>query len=172
VSKRFTVVMSDTRSINRPELIDHVFQLRHVLKRLFGAGMYKELRDELHSVTIHQLSTLGHLKAGPLSMRELARVLDVSESSVTAVTDRLVRQGLVERQSDASDRRIVRLALSEQGRTLVTRLDEAAAEKATEMLSVLSDEQLASMADILDTLSTTLPDNICSPVHLNERDGK
>jgi DNA-binding MarR family transcriptional regulator len=138
----------------RQELTERVFALRHAMKRLFGAGMYKELREELQSVTIHQLQTLGLLTSGPLAMRELAKGLEVSESSATAVTDRLVRQGLVERHSDPSDRRIVRLALSPKGADLVTRLDEAAAAKAAETLSVLSDAQLRSLVDILETLSS------------------
>jgi DNA-binding MarR family transcriptional regulator len=123
------------------------------MKRLFGAGIYRELREELHSVTIHQLTALGHLKGGSVTMRQLARDLDVSESSTTAVTDRLVRQGLVERQSDPNDRRVVRLALSSVGSDLVERLDEAATSRTAEMLAALTDIQLGQLIDILETLA-------------------
>ena len=123
------------------------------MKRLFGAGIYRELREELHSVTIHQLTALGHLKGGSVTMRQLARDLDVSESSTTAVTDRLVRQGLVERQSDPNDRRVVRRALSSVGSDLVERLDEAATSRTAEMLAALTDIQLGQLIDILETLA-------------------
>ena len=113
----------------RAELTEQVFELRPIMKRLFGAGVYRELREELHSVTIHQLTALGHLKGGSVTMRELAKDLDVSESSATAVSDRLIRQGLVERSSDPTDRRVVRLSLSPTGSALIGRLDEAAASK-------------------------------------------
>jgi len=136
----------------RQQLTERVFELRPAMKRLFGAGIYRELRDELQSVTIHQLTALGHLKGGSVTMRELSKELDVTESSATAVTDRLVRQGLVERQSDPHDRRVVRLALSESGRALVERLDEAASSKIGQMLTGLTDNQLEQLVDILETL--------------------
>jgi DNA-binding MarR family transcriptional regulator len=139
---------------HRQDLLEQVFAMRHVMKRLFGGGVYKELLEELQSVTIHQLQTLGHLKGGSLTMGELAKVLEVTESSATAVTDRLVRQGLVERQSDPNDRRVVRLSLSHKGSALVSRLDEAAAAKTAETLAVLSDAQLASLVEILSTLES------------------
>lgn len=142
----------------RHELTDRIFELRTVMKRLFGAGIYRELREELQSVTIHQLTALGHLKAGSVTMRELAKELDVTESSATAVTDRLVRQRLVERLSDPTDRRVVRLALSEDGAALVKRLDEAAASKIGEMVTALTDGQLTQLVDILETLADASPE--------------
>lgn len=154
-----------TTALQRVQLTERVFELRPLMKRLFGAGIYRELREELHSVTIHQLTALGHLKGGSVTMRELARDLDVSESSATAVTDRLVRQGLVERRDDPADRRVVRLALSPTGSALVDRLDEAVASKTSEMLSALTDTQLEQLIDILETLAAAQPDDSCPHRH-------
>jgi len=138
---------------NRDELIARFFELRPVLHKRFNTDLERELRDELHSVTIHQLTALGHLQEGPLTMRELAKELGVSESAVTAIGDRLVRQNLVERLSDPADRRIVRLGLSKTGRRLIDRLHTAACRKTGELASVLSDTQLAQLVDILETLA-------------------
>jgi len=163
-----TTISSGSRqapSEHRAELTERVFELGPLLKRLFGAGLYRELRDELQSVTIHQLTALGHLKSGSVTMRELAKDLDVSESSATAVTDRLVRQGLVERQSDPTDRRVVRLALSPAGSTLVGRLDEAAATKMGEVLAALTDTQLEQLIDILETLAVSPASDRCTSRH-------
>jgi len=146
-------------SAARAELTERVFELRPLMKRLFGAGIYRELRGELQSVTIHQLTVLGHLKCGSVTMRELAKDLEVSESSATAVTDRLVRQGLVERRSDPSDRRVVRLSLSPSGSALVERLDEAAAAKTGETLAALTEAQLEQLIEILETLARAQTDD-------------
>ncbi len=137
---------------DRQELTERIFELRPVMKRLFGAGIYRGLREELQAVTIHQLTALSLLKNGSITMRELAKELDVTESSATAVTDRLVKQGLVERHNDPSDRRVVRLSLSPEGGSLVERLDEAASSKAAAMLGALTDKQLEQLVDILVTL--------------------
>jgi len=157
--------LADTKP--RSELTERLIELRPAMKRLLGAGMYRELAEELHSVTIHQLTALAHLKGRSITMRELARYLDVSESSATAVTDRLVRQGLVERGSDPSDRRVVRLALSPSGTTLVERLETAASSKTAELVSVLTDTQLEQLVDILETLATATPNPDCAPTSTN-----
>jgi DNA-binding MarR family transcriptional regulator len=134
-------------------LIDRFFELRPVLQKRFNTDLERQLRDELGSVTIHQLTALKHLQAGPVTMRELAKELGVSESAVTAIGDRLVRQGLVERLGDPSDRRIVRLGLSKTGRRLIERIDESVCHKTAAVVSVLSDTQLAQLVDIVETLA-------------------
>ena len=150
-------------NVRRDELTERLIELQPSMKRLFGGGMYRELADELHSVTIHQLTALAHLKGRSITMRELARFLDVSESSATAVTDRLVRQGLVERRSDPNDRRVVRLALSSSGTTLVERLEAAASSKTAELVAVLTDAQLGQLVDILEALTAATGSLGCAP---------
>ncbi len=147
----------EQQASRRAELVEAFLELRPVLKRRFALNLEHELRDELHNVTIHQLEALGCLRHHSHTMRELAKELGVGESATTALTDRLVRQGLVERGSDPKDRRIVRLELSRSGRRLVERLHESIGRKSAAMLEVLSDEQLAHLLDILATLSRSLP---------------
>jgi DNA-binding MarR family transcriptional regulator len=54
----------------------------------------------------------------PLSMGELAEHLYCDASNVTGIVDRLEGRGLVERKPDPNDRRVKRLVLTAQGRTL------------------------------------------------------
>jgi len=85
-------------------------------------------------------------------MRELAKELDVGESAATAVVDRLVRQDLVVRCDDPSDRRVVRLALSDTGESLVTKLHATACRKTANLLVALSDYQLAQLVATMEML--------------------
>ena len=87
-------------------------ELKPALDRKMRVRLPDDLRADLQSVTIHQLEALSLLDRGGLRMSELARELDISEPASTALADRLVRGGLVERHADADDRRIVRLELS------------------------------------------------------------
>ncbi len=146
-------------SRRRTDLVERIFELRPIIKKLFGATVYREVCDE-HTITIHQLTALSYLKSGSVTMRELAKDLGVSESSATAVTDRLVRQGLVQRLDDPADRRIVRLALSPTGSELFERLAIEGAAKTAEMLSVLSDSQLEQLVEIIETLERAHPNDI------------
>lgn len=53
---------------------------------------------------------------GPVTMSELAKDAKIHPTVLTRFLDRLVRKGFVERQRDESDRRVVRVDLTEKGR--------------------------------------------------------
>jgi len=72
-------------------------------------------------VTLPQYRALVVLASrGPQRVIDLAGFLDVNASTATRMCDRLVRKGLVRRQRLPSDRRTVRVSISETGRDLVT----------------------------------------------------
>ena len=71
-------------------------------------------------ITIPQLGTLEYLSARRESpMNELARHLGVTRPAVTGLVDRLIAQGLVNRQGDPRDRRVVRVHLTPKGRRVL-----------------------------------------------------
>jgi MarR family 2-MHQ and catechol resistance regulon transcriptional repressor len=63
------------------------------------------------------LEALYHL--GPLRQADLANKLLCSAGNLTTVVDNLERDGLVERCRDETDRRVVTVHLSSQGRMLI-----------------------------------------------------
>ncbi len=72
------------------------------------------------TVTLPQFRALVVLATrGPQPPGALARELQVVPSSVTRMTDRLVRRGLVSRRTPADDRREIELALTRDGRDIV-----------------------------------------------------
>jgi DNA-binding MarR family transcriptional regulator len=81
---------------------------------------------------------------GPMSMRVLADALDVSQASATGIVDRMAQRGLVERQRDTEDRRVVRVALTEQGRGLVSGMAAERRDHMAAILDDLTDEELAA----------------------------
>ena len=52
---------------------------------------------------------------------ELAAALDIAPSAMTGLADRMARAGLIERRTDAIDRRINRLWLTDSGREAASR---------------------------------------------------
>lgn len=60
----------------------------------------------------------------PTPQRELAEVLHCDPSHVTGIVDRLEERDLVERQTDASDRRVKNVVLTEAGLRLRQELAE------------------------------------------------
>ncbi|HET9553847.1 MAG TPA: MarR family transcriptional regulator [Anaeromyxobacteraceae bacterium] len=76
---------------------------------------------ELSAPQVHALLALGH--DGPLPMGDLSRRLAVSEKTTTGLIDRLERDGLVARERDARDRRVVHVRLTPRGAALHRRID-------------------------------------------------
>lgn len=73
------------------------------------------------------------------SVGELADEMGVRPATVTGFTDRLVRQRLIERQDDATDRRVVRIALTDEGRRVLGEIETASRAFLREILSRMSE---------------------------------
>lgn len=84
---------------------------------------------------------------GPQKMSDIAKQISVTMSGATAVVDKMVKTRLVTREFDPSDRRVVLIALSEEGRATMMEsvrvqercfeavLDRLAPEKRIELLN-------------------------------------
>ncbi len=57
--------------------------------------------------------------AGPVSLRELAAAEQVRPPTMTRLVDRMVGENLVTRETDAEDRRMIRIAATDKGRRLI-----------------------------------------------------
>lgn len=86
----------------------------------------------------------------PLPMGELAARLSCDRSYITSLADQLEARGLVDRVP-GEDRRVKRLALTEDGRTLRGRIAAAMSAQGV-VLARLDDEQRAALGPILQTL--------------------
>jgi DNA-binding MarR family transcriptional regulator len=69
-------------------------------------------------INVPQLQVLNYLhQQDSCTMRQLARTLGLRESTTTGQVDRMVAMGLIKRQRDALDRRVVRAAVTAKGRS-------------------------------------------------------
>jgi len=79
-----------------------------------------ERRAAEHSLSVIQARLLGILRDRQPTMNELARLLGLDKSSVTGLVDRAERRGLVARVPSVTDRRVVLVSLTDDGRALVS----------------------------------------------------
>ncbi|MEA2704289.1 MAG: hypothetical protein QOD63_2234 [Actinomycetota bacterium] len=91
----------------------------------------------------------------PLSMGELAEHLFCDASNVTGIVDRLESRGLVERKPDPNDRRVKRLVLTPQGRTLWQSHHDRVYAEATDLpcFPALSDDDRRALLDLLQRMA-------------------
>jgi Transcriptional regulators len=87
------------------------------LRDLLLAGMHFRMTvAEYFDIDLSASVALSHLSArGPLSARELAELVGVTPSSMTALLDRLEAQDLASRGRHPTDRRKTTLTITERG---------------------------------------------------------
>ena len=105
------------------------------------------------NVTIQQLRVMTILyNDEPRRVSLLARRLNVSTPTMTGILDRLVRQGLITRQDDPEDRRVVLNALTEKGQSLIERFQPVQSERLRAIVNQLPSDERQEIAGSLASL--------------------
>lgn len=125
----------------------------HVLERTLAAKLAPiDLKPA-------QFDVLMNLYRHPgMSQHDLARKLLVGRSSITMLLPQLERRGLLRREGDEKDKRILRLTLTRAGETLLMKalkihmtLIETAMSQSTAAECDLIGEQMRKIAEVLKT---------------------
>ncbi|WP_327731004.1 MarR family transcriptional regulator [Streptomyces sp. NBC_00487] len=102
------------------------------------------------------LRTLAHYDAPP-RMADLAERLEVVPRAVTTLVDALEESGRVRRAPDPTNRRVIRIEVTDEGRKVLRELHHARRSAAEEILAPLSDDQRGVLGGLLDTLVDGAP---------------
>jgi DNA-binding MarR family transcriptional regulator len=100
---------------------------------------------------------LWGLKAGACRAGQLAQQAKISPSTITEIVEGLERDGFVRRETDPSDRRAVRVALTAEGRRHLQRFEHAAAVALGESLASLTAAQRARIRAAFNDLRQAIP---------------
>lgn len=104
--------------------------------------------------SLPQLATLLLLDEGnEPTIKQVAELLGRSVSTTSRLLDLLVERGLVSRREDEHDRRAKRIAITEQGRTLIATLERQRAETQLAVMEHLSVEERAEVARAMALLA-------------------
>lgn len=119
-----------------------------MLWRLLRGLSHPVRRAEITPEQYWLLRLLSH--ASSLSISELAHELGIAASSATVACKRLEKAGLLTRERQADDERMVRVALTEQGRSRIEAWRRRKREALTDMLSVLNQDEQHELQRILE----------------------
>jgi len=74
-----------------------------------------------HQITGPQLLCLNFvIEEGTVTATQLSQLVHLSTSTIVGILDRLEQKGLIHRERDAKDRRVVRVTATDSGRELIT----------------------------------------------------
>ena len=84
------------------------------------------------------------------SCREVGERMITHDSDVTRMLDRLENRGLIKRERQADDRRVVLTFITDEGRTLLAELDKPVIEFNKKHLGHLTETELVTLGKLLD----------------------
>ncbi|WP_416985159.1 MarR family winged helix-turn-helix transcriptional regulator [Streptomyces sp. T028] len=125
----------------------HRIQKRHIEQR--GLGVTPAQSRLLRTLACY---------SSPPRMADLAERLEVVPRAVTTLVDGLEAGGKVRRVPDPTNRRVIRIELTDDGREALRKLRAARRSAAEEILAPLSGGQREVLGGLLDTLVDGVPD--------------
>ena len=128
-------------SCERERLIQEFLDLNREMMREFHRGLpFEWLSTEVTMPQFKTLMVLYGMEQAP--MGDLAEALGTGVSTVTGIVDRLVEHGLVAREEDRRDRRVVVGRPTSEGIALVDRLLGAARERMRQSVGRLTIDEI------------------------------
>jgi DNA-binding MarR family transcriptional regulator len=139
----------------RARLVEAILSRNYKMRRFLHCGLHQDWLQV--DVTMPQLKVLLILYGTDhVSMGELADALGVGVSTLTGIVDRLVDHGLVLREEDPHDRRVVVGRLTPRGADLVDRLIVATRDRITKVLAEMSLDDLRLVASAFDVIDRAI----------------
>jgi DNA-binding MarR family transcriptional regulator len=138
--------------VSAKELAAELLDLWAHLMRGSSQQMFAVLGELELSMT--QMKTLSMLDdcLEEVSVKELSERLALSLPATSRTVDGLLRRGLLSRHEDAEDRRVKRVRLTDDGRSVVQRIVTARLQGLESYASTLSDDQRAQLMAALSEL--------------------
>jgi DNA-binding MarR family transcriptional regulator len=127
--------------------------------RLMAQSMGQRLRR--HGILLGQWAVLLFLyERDGQSQAELARVVAIEQPTMVRTIDRMVRDGLVTREPDPTDRRVTRIKLTDKARALEDALYAESIDANRVAESALSPAERDQLVDYLHRFIGTLLPNV------------
>lgn len=130
------------------QIADRIARLAHRLRRASATTLEPLGLTPAQGRALRTVARTGE----PLRMGELAERMGIVPRSATSLVDALVTAGLVVREADPDNRRVVLVRLSPGGQDVQDRMARARTQAAARILSPLSAEQAGQLLALLDTL--------------------
>ena len=134
----------------------HSYNLRvlQVLRQIIRAvDLHSRHLLVQHKITGPQLITLLAVEEqGPMTASAIASYIHLSPSTVIGILDRLETKGLIRRERDLKDRRLVWVSLTEKGKVLTENAPSPLQDSLAEAFNKLPDTELEMIVESLERI--------------------
>jgi len=109
--------------------------------------------EHMNRITVNQARIFGYIFSrsgeGPIRISKLAHDLDVTPAAAGQAVDRLVKAGMVDRETDPTDRRAFVISISGKGREHLREYEARCRELSDDLLASLPPEDVAAFDRVL-----------------------
>lgn len=151
------IVLMSSMASHIPDRTDaSLIALRRILR---ATEIYARDLAQSVGLTPSQLRVLQIVagkQAGWATPKELSTQMRLSQATITALVDKLVTRGLVERVRSDSDRRQTNVVLSAAGRSTVDNAPDALQQKYVQSFDLLADWEQAQLVASLERVAAML----------------
>lgn len=118
----------------------------------------------IEGISASQFSAMKVLRIhGKLAQRDIAKYILKSGGNITILVDNLETMGLVVRDRDTKDRRVVYVSLTEKGASLFDELYPGHLERIRESMAGLTEEECHVLVSLLQKVSVEEVETACAP---------
>lgn len=142
--------MSWVKTQNYELVTEYMLKLLPTMNKRFFRDDEVFKSEELFPSHIQILMVLSNHKQ--LTMSEISKQINVINSNLTPLVDKLIKMSYLKRQPYKKDRRVVHISLTPSGKAFVEKHKKYVEELLTEKLEKLTDEQVAEMGVHLKAL--------------------
>jgi DNA-binding MarR family transcriptional regulator len=108
----------------------------------------------IEGFTASQFSAMNALRLhGRLSQRDIAKFILKTDGNTTAVVDNLEKAGLVVRDRDTEDRRVIYVSLTDYGKTAFDRLNPGHLQRIREAMAGLTADEYLQLKTLIQKLA-------------------
>ena len=138
-------------SPHNESLVQNILKRAEDIYNLLSPGIPTEWLSS--DLTVAQLRVMLVLHAeGPTRMSVIASNLDIALSTATGIVDNLVKKGLVIREADSQDRRLVICRLSPTGQDNLGKLWTSGQFQMEKLMEGLTTDELRKSAEVAEIL--------------------
>jgi DNA-binding MarR family transcriptional regulator len=133
--------------------------IRLLTKKL---GLSDKIEASCCGITLSQCYALVEIgRAGNISVNDLANILGLDKSTASRTVDNLVKGGLAVRKEDESDRRYLKVILSDQGQQYFSEIEVRMGIYYKNVYEAISEEKIEQVLESIEILAEALESDSC-----------
>ena len=142
------------RSAERDAALEHLydmlFQAWPLMRRRLLPSSAQQVEFGMPLSHVQVLVMLDH--RGSLSITEISNSFGIAKPNITPLVDRLIEEGLVMRERNSADRRVVNVVICEKGRERLADIYRDLCDNLFDWTRTLSSEDMAAFNGALETI--------------------